>query len=81
MTRTPYSFESLAPSWLVHDAGYRAGLTQHMRDRMTAQGYAIVSPVRIRDAKGDVPPPVGWRLLSVEVEVEEFDIDMGDGDG
>lgn len=80
MTRTAYCFESLAPSWLVHDGGYRAALSQHMRDRMELQGYDIVTPIRIRDAGGDVPPPVGMRLLRVEVEVEEFDVEVGDGE-
>lgn len=79
MTRTTYHFESLAPSWLAHDGGYRAALTQHMRDRMALQGYEIVAPIRIRDANGDVPPPVGMILLRVETEVEEFDIEVGEG--
>lgn len=79
MTRTTYGYESLAPSWLAHDGGYRAALTQHMRDRMALQGYEIVAPIRIRDAKGDVPPPVGMILLRVETEVEEFDIEVGEG--
>jgi hypothetical protein len=77
MDQTTYGFESLAPSWLMHDGGYRAALTQHMRDRMGLQGYTIVSPIRIGDAGGDVPPPVGMILLRVEVEVEEFDVEVG----
>lgn len=78
MDRTTYHFESLAPSWLMHDGGYRAALTQHMRDRMSLQGYTIVSPIRIRDARGDVPPPVGMILLRVETDVEEFDVEVGE---
>jgi hypothetical protein len=78
VTRTLYGYESLAPSWLTHDGGYRAALTQHMRDRMALHGYEIVSPIRIREARGDVAPPVGMTMLRVEVEVEEFDVDMGD---
>ncbi|MEU1088955.1 hypothetical protein ABZ401_19330 [Streptomyces sp. NPDC005892] len=78
MTRTSYGYESLAPAWLHHDAGYRAALAQHMRDRMALQGYEIVAPIRIREAGGDVSPPVGMILLRVETEVEEFDVDMGD---
>lgn len=79
MTRTGYYYESLAPSWLRHDSGYRAALTQHMRDRMQLQGYEIVAPIRIREAAGDVPPPLGMVLLHVETEVEEFDIEVGEG--
>ncbi|MET9517427.1 hypothetical protein [Streptomyces sp. NPDC002994] len=79
MTQSTYGFESLVPSWLMHDGGYRAGLTQHMRDRMELQGYNVVGPVRIRDAGGDVPPPVGMILLRVETTVEEFDVEVGEG--
>jgi hypothetical protein len=78
MQRTTYGYESLAPTWLTHDSGYRAALTQHMRDRMAAQGYEIVSPIRIRGRSGDVAPPVGMALLWVEAEVEEFDIEVGE---
>jgi hypothetical protein len=78
VTRTPYFYESLAPTWMLHDGGYRAALTQHMRDRMQVQGWEIVAPIRIRDAGGDVPPPVGMVLLRVETEVEEFDIEVGE---
>jgi hypothetical protein len=78
VTRTRYGYESLAPTWLHHDAGYRAALTQHMRDRMAVQGYEIVAPIRIREAGGDVPAPVGMILLRVETEVEEFDVEVGE---
>ena len=76
MTRTSYYIESLVPSWLVHDGGYRAALTQHLRDRLTMQGYEIVAPIRIRPETGQVPPPVGMVMLRVETEVEEFDIEV-----
>ncbi|MFD9223804.1 hypothetical protein ACFWDI_28325 [Streptomyces sp. NPDC060064] len=76
MTRSTYFFESLAPSWLTHDGGYRAALTQHMRDRMELQGYEIVGPIRIIQVRGEVPAPVGMVLLRIEVEVEEFDIEV-----
>ncbi|WP_406170316.1 hypothetical protein OIE52_39275 [Streptomyces canus] len=78
MTRTSYYIESLVPSWLMHDGGYRAALTQHLRDRLTMQGYEIVAPIRIRPESGQVPPPVGMVMLRVETEVEEFDIEVGE---
>ncbi|NEB70301.1 hypothetical protein G3I39_25070 [Streptomyces fulvissimus] len=81
MTRTGYYYESLAPAWLHHDSGYRAALTQHMRDRMALQGFEIVSPIRIQQllAAGGVPAPVGMVLLRIETEVEEFDVEVGEG--
>ncbi|MFE7237195.1 hypothetical protein [Streptomyces sp. NPDC057580] len=81
MTRSVYGFESLAPSWLAHDGGYRAALTQHMWDRMELQGYEIIAPIRIRQmlASDGTPAPVGMVLLRVETEVEEFDIEVGEG--
>lgn len=79
-TRTAYYIESLVPSWLVHDGGYRAALTQHLRDRLTSQGYEIVAPIRIRPTEGDVPPPVGMLMLRAETEVEEFDAEVDDAD-
>lgn len=79
-TRTGYYIESLVPSWLVHDGGYRAALTQHLRDRLMLQGYEIVAPIRIRRDDGDVPPPVGMVMLRVETEVEEFDVEVDDED-
>lgn len=78
MTRSTYCIESLVPSWLVHDGGYRAAITQHLRDRLTLQGYEIVAPIRIRPDQGQVPPPVGMVMLRVETEVEEFDIEVGE---
>ncbi|MEU1272993.1 hypothetical protein [Streptomyces sp. NPDC005799] len=78
MTRTGYYLESLVPSWLMHDGGYRAALTQHLRDRLQLQGYEIVAPIRIRPAQGDVPPPVGMLMLRAETEVEEFDVEIDD---
>ena len=77
MTRSSYYIESLVPSWLMHDGGYRAALTQHLRDLLTVQGYEIVAPIRIRPESGQVPPPVGMVMLRVETEVEEFDIEVG----
>jgi hypothetical protein len=77
VTRTTCWFESLAPSWLVHDGGYRAALTRHLRDRVERQGYEIVAPIHIRVTAGEVPPPVGMVMVSVETQVEEFDVDMG----
>ncbi|MFE3484802.1 hypothetical protein [Streptomyces griseus] len=79
MTRTGYYYESLAPTWLHHDSGYRAALTQHMRDRMALQGFEIVAPIRIRQVPDGVPAPVGMVLLRVDTEVEEFDIEVGEG--
>ena len=78
MTRSSYYIESLVPSWLVHDGGYRAALTQYLRDLLTMQGYEIVAPIRIRPETGQVPPPVGMVMLRVETEVEEFDIEVGE---
>ncbi|MGW8679650.1 hypothetical protein ACWGNN_01025 [Streptomyces sp. NPDC055817] len=76
MTRSAFYIESLVPSWLVHDGGYRAALTQHLRDRLKLQGYDIVAPIRIRPDEGQVPPPVGMVMLRAETEVEEFDVDV-----
>lgn len=74
-----YYFDSLAPSWLAADPGYIAALRTHLLDRMALQGYQpTVLPVVTR-AGGDVPAPVGMVLLRVSVTVEEFDVDMGDG--
>lgn len=78
MTRTVYYIESLVPSWLVHDGGYRNALTQHLRDRITLQGYEIVAPIRIRHESGQVPPPIGMVMLRAETEVEEFDVEVGE---
>jgi hypothetical protein len=78
VTRTAYYIESLVPSWLVHDGGYRAALTQHLRDRITLQGYEIVAPIRIRRESGQVPPPIGMVMLCAETEVEEFDVEVGE---
>jgi hypothetical protein len=78
VTRSVYYIESLVPSWLMHDGGYRAALTQHLRDRLTMHGYEIVAPIRIRPDNGQVPPPVGMVMLRVETEVEEFDIEVGE---
>jgi hypothetical protein len=79
MTRTTYGLESLVPAWLIHDSAYRAALTQHLRDRLEHQGYEITGAVRIRHVTGDIPPPVGMLMLRVETQVEEFDLDMGEG--
>lgn len=79
MTRSLYYIESLVPAWLMHDGGYRAALTQHLRDRLTLQGYEIVAPIRIRTEHGQVPPPVGMLMLRAETEVEEFDIEVSEG--
>ncbi|MGW1950120.1 hypothetical protein ACWCRC_38175 [Streptomyces sp. NPDC001940] len=76
MTRSAFYVESLVPSWLVHDGGYRAALTQHLRDRLTLQGYDIVAPILIRPDEGQVPPPVGMVMLRAETEVEEFDVEV-----
>lgn len=78
MTRTTYCLESLVPAWLIHDGGYRAAITQHLRDRLERQGYEITAPIRIRQVTDDVPPPVGMLMLRVETQVEEFDVDMGE---
>lgn len=77
MTRTTYCLESLVPAWLIHDGGYRAALTQHLRDRLERQGYEVTGPIRIRQVTDDVPPPVGMLMLRVETQAEEFDVDMG----
>lgn len=76
MTRSSFFLESLVPSWLVHDGGYRAALTQHLRDRLELQGYDIVAPIRLRPDTGQVQPPVGMVMLRAETEVEEFDIEV-----
>ncbi len=76
MTRSVHYIESLVPSWLVHDGGYRNAITQHLRDRLIMQGYEIVAAIRIRPADGQVPPPVGMVMLRVETEVEEFDVEV-----
>lgn len=78
MTRTTYWIESLTPSWLLHDSGYRNALQQHLLDRIKLQGYEPVTPVRIRQSAEEVPPPVGMLLLRAEVTVEEFDVEVGE---
>lgn len=79
MTRSTYLIESLVPSWLMHDGGYRQALTNHLRDRLELQGYEVVSPICIRPVEGNVPPPVGMLMLRVETTVEEFDFEVGEG--
>lgn len=77
MTRSLCYLESLVPSWLLHDGGYRHALTQHLRDRLELQGYEVVAPIRIKPVSGDVLPPVGMLMLRAETEVEEFDVEVG----
>lgn len=77
--RTTCYLDSLVPSWLLHDSGYRNALQQHLTDRIAVHGYEPATPVRIRQAPSDVPPPVGMLLLRAEVQVEEFDVDMSEG--
>ncbi|MEU1787103.1 hypothetical protein ABZ553_14760 [Streptomyces sparsogenes] len=77
--RTTCWVESLVPSWLLHDSGYRNALQQHLVDRIAVQGYEPAGPVRIRQADNPVPPPVGMLLLRVETVVEEFDVEVGEG--
>lgn len=77
--RTTCWVESLVPSWLLHDTGYRNALQQHLIDRITVQGYEPAGHVRIRQADSPVPPPVGMLLLRVECAVEEFDAEVGEG--
>lgn len=81
MTRSTYGVDSFIPAWLIHDGGYRAALTQHLRDRLEAQGYEIVAPIHIRVLKEGVVPPVGMLMVRAETQVEEFDVDMGDPAG
>ncbi|WP_199546602.1 hypothetical protein [Streptomyces sp. N35] len=77
MTRATYFLDSFVPAWLQHDGGYRAAITQHLRDRLEHQGYEVAAPLRIRPVASPVPAPVGMLMLRVETEVEEFDVDMG----
>lgn len=79
MTRTTCWIESLVPSWLLHDGGYHAALTQHLRDRIELQGYDIVTPIRVRPVTEGTPPPIGMTMLRAEAEVEEFDVEVGGG--
>lgn len=78
MTRSTYGVDSFIPAWLIHDGGYRAALTQHLRDRLEAQGYEIVAPIHLRTVKEGVAPPVGMLMVRAETQVEEFDVDMGE---
>lgn len=80
MSRTTHSVESLVPSWLLHDSGYRQALTQYLLDQMAAQGEEPVTPVRIMRADSLAPPPVGMLRLRAEVQSEDFDIEVG-GEG
>lgn len=80
MSATRYHFDSLVPAWLTADPGYRAALGQHLLDRMALQDWQPVTVPAIEPAPGAVPPPVGMALLRVSVDVEEFDLDMGDED-
>lgn len=79
MSRTTHTVESLVPSWLLHDSGYRQALTQHLLDRVAAQGDEPATPVRILRADTPVPPPVGMILLRAETQSEDFDIEVGEG--
>ncbi|RAJ70270.1 hypothetical protein K378_01435 [Streptomyces sp. Amel2xB2] len=81
MSRTTYAVESLVPSWLLHDTGYRQALTQYLTDRMAAQGDQPDGPVRIRQADDSAPPPVGMILLRATAETEDFDVEVPAGDG
>ncbi|ARX81534.1 hypothetical protein SMD44_00932 [Streptomyces alboflavus] len=79
MTRSTYWIESLVPSWLLHDGGYRHALTQHLRARLEHHGYDVDAPIRIKPVTGDVSAPVGMLMLRAETEVVEFDIEVGEG--
>lgn len=78
-TRTTCWIDSLVPSWLLHDSGYRNALQQHLVDRLAAQGYEPAGPVRIIQSETPVPPPVGMLMLRAETVVEEFDVEVGEG--
>ncbi|MFD4830148.1 hypothetical protein ACFWPV_09875 [Streptomyces uncialis] len=79
MTRTAYYSDSLVPAWLANDSGYRAALSQYLRACLTLQGYEIVAPVTVRPQPDALPVPVGMVILRAETEVEEFDVEVGDG--
>lgn len=79
--RTRYAFESLVPSWLASDTGYMAGLGAYLIARMEMQGWQVVSAPFVEPPDAGAPLPVGMVLLRVSVEVEEFDIDMGEQPG
>jgi hypothetical protein len=66
------------PSWLVNDQGYLAGLREYLVSRMELQGWQVVSEPHVEPPEAGAPLPVGMVLLRVSVEVEEFDVDMGD---
>ncbi|GAA0705277.1 hypothetical protein GCM10010193_70440 [Kitasatospora atroaurantiaca] len=78
MSTSRYFFDSLVPSWLGADPGYRAALGQHLLGLMALQEYEPVSEPAVSVAPCDIDPPPGTVLLRVEVLVEEFDLDMGD---
>lgn len=74
-----YYVESLVPSWLASDPGYLAALGGHLMDRMQAQGYEPVGWPVISEAHDVlVPAPVGTLIVRASIDVEEFDVDMGD---
>lgn len=78
MTRSTYYLDSLIPSWLAADPAYRQAAGDHLLDRMAHQGYQPATRVDFDDAPSEVMPPVGMILLRATVDVEEFDLDMGD---
>jgi hypothetical protein len=78
VSATRHYLDSLVPSWLAADPGYRAALGQHILDRMALQDWQPVTRPAFSDVPSDVPPPVGMTLLRATVAVEEFDLDMGD---
>jgi hypothetical protein len=80
VTRTTHTVDSLVPSWLQHDSGYRQALSGYLAARIAAQGDEPATPIRIRRAETPVPPPVGMVLLRAETQVEDFDIEVGGED-
>ncbi|MFG3051894.1 hypothetical protein ACGFZP_13215 [Kitasatospora sp. NPDC048239] len=80
MAVTRYTFDSLVPSWLAEDPGYIAALGEHLVARVELQGWKVVAGPAVMPADGcEARIPVGTVLLRAEVCVEEFDIDLADG--
>ncbi|WP_354643871.1 hypothetical protein [Kitasatospora camelliae] len=78
MSITRYYIESLAPTWLAADPGYRAALGEYLTACMDQNGWSIVDPPTVRPVEAAARMPVGMVLLQAECGVEEFDVDLDD---
>lgn len=71
-----YFTDSLVPSWLTEDQGYRKAIETYLLDLMAMRDYTVITPVVIGVADGPVTPPVGMSVVRATVIVQEFDIEV-----